>query len=686
VRCSALLVMLLVISPATPVRGGDAKPYSAAERQHWSLRKRSRPVVPSEFTAADARWVRNPVDAFVLRKLRTASLRPAPAANRRTLIRRLTYDLTGLPPTPAQVAAFLNDRSPDAYERLVDRLLASPHYGEQWGQHWLDVVRFAETEGFEYDRYRPGAWRYRDYVIRAFDGDKPYDRFVMEQLAGDELNAATGPSATRDVVREREVATGFHRLGAVRRNAGNAKVAFSRNEVLTEMTDVIGTAFLGMTLGCARCHDHQYDPIRQKDYYRFQAFLAATREYDIPLADAATRKRWQARTDAIKKQMAAVAKQLQSADPATQSELRRRLSRLEVRLPPPLPVVFSVRNDPKRRTVIHLLERGEEDKKGERLGMRVLGVLLPDGAAALPADAERPKLRLARWITQPDHPLTARVMVNRIWQYHFGRGIVETPNDFGVNGGAPSHPELLDYLANRFVESGWSVKAIHRLILTSSTYRQSFRHSPHVKRPGRSERPGRSAERGAFADADNRLLWGFPRRRLTAEELRDSLLAVSGRLNCKRGGRSVTVPVDPQLVNLLYKPSQWSVTPNAAEHDRRSIYLLAKRNLQVPFLEVFDLPTLQTSCGRRASSTHAPQALELLNGRLSNELARSFAERLRREAGDEPSRRIELAFQLVAGRPPSRREMELSRRFLKAESLKEFALAMFNLNAFLYVE
>ena len=674
-RCSALLVILFLASPSMPVRGEDAKPYSAAERQHWSLQQRSRPRSQAGawerrgFPTADVRWIRNPVDAFVLRKLRNASLRPAPQADRRTLIRRLTYDLTGLPPTPAEVAAFLNDRSHDAYERLVDRLLASPHYGEQSGQHWLDVVRFAETEGFEYDRYRPGAWRYRDYVIRAFNRDKPYDRFVREQLAGDELNAAAGGTATAEVIRERQIAVGFHRLGSVRRNAGNAKVAFSRNEVLTEMTDVIGTAFLGMTLGCARCHDHEYDPIRQKDYYRLQAFLAATHEHDIPLADAATRERWQARTDAIKKEMAAVAKQLQSADPATQSELRRRLNRLEDRLPPPLPVVFSVRNDPKRRTAIHLLHRGEEDKQRERLGMRVLGVLLPDGAAELPANAERPKLRLAKWITRPDHPLTARVMVNRIWQHHFGRGIVDTPNDFGVNGGTPSHPELLDVLANRFVESGWSVKAIHRLIVTSAAYRQS------------------SAKLISHdsVDPDNRLLWRFNRRRLTAEELRDSLLAVSGRLNRKRGGRSVIVPVDPQLVELLYKPSQWSVTPIAAEHDRRSIYLLAKRNLQVPFLEMFDLPTLQTSCGRRASSTHAPQALELLNGRLSNDLAHSFADRLRREAGGVPSRQIELAFQLVAGRQPSRREMELSQRFLKTESLKEFALAMFNLNAFLYV-
>ncbi|GAB4153617.1 MAG: PSD1 and planctomycete cytochrome C domain-containing protein [Planctomycetaceae bacterium] len=649
------------------------EPYTKLERQHWSFQKPVEPRIPTQFSAREQQWIRNPIDAFVLRKLKEKSLKPASPANRRTLIRRVTYDLTGLPPRPTDIEAFLKDRSPRAYERLIERLLASPQYGERWAQHWLDVVRFAETEGFEYDRYRPGAWRYRDYVIRAFNTDKPYNQFLVEQLAGDELNATANPKTlSPSVKRERQVAVGFHRLGPIRRNAGNAKVAFSRNEVLTEMTDIVGTAFLGLTLGCARCHDHEFDPIRQKDYYRFQAFLAATHEYDVSLADARMQKNWQKQTDVIQAKMTAIKKQLASADLKKQTELLEQLKALESQLPAPLPVVFSSRNDPEHRSEIHLLERGEESRKGEKLGMRALGVLLPDTASELPPETSNPKMRLAKWIASSNNPLTARVMVNRIWQNHFGQGIVQTPNDFGANGSDPSHPELLDYLAVQFIKTGWSIKAMHRLILLSNTYRQSSY--------------SRNEQQARAKDPHNRLLWKFNRRRLSAEEIRDSLLAVSGTLNPKRGGKSVIVPVDPELVKLLYKPSQWSVTADEAEHRRRSIYLIAKRNLQVPFLEVFDRPSLQNSCGRRASSTHAPQALELLNGKLSNQLAQKFANRLRREAGNHPEKQVLHAFVLAAGRPPNAQEKALSLRFLKTESLEEFALAMFNLNTFLYVE
>jgi hypothetical protein len=617
-----------------------------------------RPKAPTFQNPQDRVWVRTAVDAFLLARLSQEGLRPAPEANRPTLIRRLSFDLTGLPPTPEEIADFVNDRAADAYERLVERLLASPHYGERWGQHWLDVTRFAETDGFEYDRYRPGAWRYRDYVIRSFNEDRPYDRFVREQLAGDESD----PTA-----REAQVAVGFHRLGPVRRNAGNQNVAFSRHEVLNEQTDSLGAIFLGLTVGCARCHDHKFDDISQADYYRLQAFFAAAQENDIVLADASTLADWKARTEKVQAEIKQLKKALEDKRGEGRGDLEAKLKEAERRLPPPLPTVSSIRNVAAERTDIHILKRGNPETKGRLVGMRVPSALLPEGAPELPPRTPNPRAALAAWLTSPDNPLTARVLVNRVWQYHFGRGIVATANDFGVNGSRPSHPELLDYLANELVAHGWRIKPIHRLILHSSAYRQAC---------GMVDRK----------DAENRLLGRFPRRRLAAEEIRDAMLAIADRLNPKAGGPSVCVPADRDLVNLLYDPAQWSVTEDVREHDRRSIYLLAKRNLRLPFGEVFDAPDLQTSCGRRETSTHALQALELLNGALSNRLAADFARRVKREAGTNPGKQVERAYWLALGRAPNAREKELARAFLARQPLKEFTLAVFNLNAFLYVD
>jgi len=638
--------------------------------RHWAFVPPVEQPLPA---VRDASWPRNSIDRFVLAKLEQAGLRPAPEADRPTLVRRLTFDLTGLPPTPEEIDAFVADRSPDAYERLVERLLSSPHYGERAAQHWLDVVRFAETEGFEYDRLLTGAWRYRDYVIDAFNADLPFDRFVMEQLAGDELDPND---------RRLAVAVGLHRLGPVRRNAGNADVAMSRNEVLTTRTDVIGSAFLGLTLGCARCHDHKFDPIPQRDYYRLQAFVAATDENDIVLVSDAERKAWQERTDAINEQVKKLTETLKTTEGPEARAIAARIEELNRSLPTPLPTITSVKNL-ERPTPIHVLARGEESKKGELVAMGVPGVLAttdeeardddaPEGGSG---DSAGPRTRLARRLTDPANPLTLRVIVNRIWQQHFGTGLVATANDFGLHGEPPSHPELLDHLALRFAADGRSFKALHRAIVTSATYRQSAR-SPI------------GAEASA-QDPDNRLLWHRRSQRLDAEALRDAMLAISGRLNPKRGGESVVVPVDAELTALLYKPSQWTVTADRREHDRRSIYLLAKRNLRLPFLEAFDQPSLQNSCARRESSTHAPQALELLNGRWSNDLAASLAERLERETGgakDGAAARIERAFRLTTGRAPTEAERRLSLDFLRERSPKEFALAMFNLNAFLYVE
>ena len=642
-------------------------PAAAAEPAHWSLRPRSHPDVPRR---ADA-WCRSPLDVFVLDRLNKAGLRHAHEADRRTLIRRLSFDLIGLPPTPDEIDAFVNDPAPDAYERLVERLLASPHYGERWGQHWLDVVRYAETDGYEYDRYRPGAWRYRDYVIRSLNDDKPFDRFVTEQLAGDEIEPQS---------REMQVAVGFHRLGPVRRNAGNALVAFSRQEVLNEMTDALGAVFLGLTMGCARCHDHKFDAISQADYYRLQAYLAATHEYDLPLVAPADQAAWTARTDKLMKEIKAVKLSLAGKDGEEKRRIEMKQRELERSLPPPLPTISTVRHDDKDHTPVYLLKRGDLEKKGQRVGPRPPSALVAADLAELRDDAPAPRAALARWIVASDNPLTARVIVNRVWQFHFGRGLVATANDFGVNGARPSHPELLDYLANEFVADGWHLKKLHRVMVLSATYRQQS--SPLAPRAD----PTRGASRPQDADPDNLLLSRFPRRRLSAEEVRDAMLSASGALNRTAGGPSVVLPVEPDQVRLLYDPAQWIATPNEREHDRRSVYLFAKRNLRLSFAEAFDQPDAQTSCSRREQSTHALQALELLNGATSNRLANAFARRLEQSAGSDRTRVIEQAFLLAAGRKPEERERELSLNFLKTQSLREFAVAVFNLNAFLYVD
>jgi hypothetical protein len=661
-RSGAVRALFLTLTLCLVMGPGSA---GAAEKgaKPWSLRPRTQPAAPHFSDAAAQRWARSPIDAFILKKLVQAGLTPAQGADRQTLIRRVTFDLTGLPPTPEAIAAFVNDSAADAYERLVERLLESPRYGEHWGRHWLDVVRYAETEGFEYDRYRPGAWRYRDYVIKAFNDDKPYDRFVLEQLAGDELDASDP---------ECLVAAGFHRLGPVRRNAGNKLVAMSRNEGLTEMTDAIGSVFLGMTLACARCHNHKFDDIPQKDYYRLQAFLASTHEHDVVLASAEAQAQWQKRTESIKAQIKILRKQLSRKDKTQSTALQEKITALERTLPEPLATLCTVRNVAQERTAIHVLKRGDPDRKGVPVGPRVLSVLLPDDAPELPADAANPRTQLARWLTDPGHPLTARVWVNRVWQYHFGQGIVRTPNDFGINGAAPSHPELLDYLAQEFLAHGQRLKALHRLILLSSTYRQAA--------------TARDAQLAQRVDPDNRLLSRFPRRRLTAEEIRDAMLAVAGQLNLKSGGPSVFVPVEADLVRLLYDATQWKVTADEREHDRRSVYLVAKRNMQLPFFQVFDQPDAQTSCPRREMSTHALQALELLNGQLSNRLADALATRLLRDCPTDPALQVQRAFWLIAGRAPTSREQALAEEFLKTQPLREFALGMLNLNAFLYVD
>jgi hypothetical protein len=663
-----MLAVLATISEIAPLGT-----YTARERSHWAFVKRATPATPAFDAPVDQTWAATPIDAFILHKLKKEGLRPSARADRSTLIRRLYFDLIGLPPSPREIDAFVADKSPDAYQRLVEKLLASPQYGERWGQHWLDVVRFAETDGFEYDTHRPDAWRYRDYVIRSFNADKPYDRFIAEQLAGDEI--APGED-------EMLIASGFNRLGPLRKNAGNQEVASSRNEVLTEMTNAVGSALLGVTLGCARCHNHKFDPLRQSDYYRIQAYFAGVYDRDIVKAPVEQQTAWKAKAEPIEKEMNKLRAAMTKLNGKTDQEsldaresYAKKLEELQDRMPQPLPALHSVADMPEKKSPIHLLARGEYTAKGDKVGMRPLGVLLPDGSPELPEAIEKPRVELAKWITDSQNPLTARVMVNRIWLYHFGQGIVATPNDFGRMGSRPTHPELLDYLADEFVRSGYSVKQIHRLILATNAYQQS---SQTPSDPGLKELALKK-------DPENKWLWRYSRRRLEAEQIRDAMMSVSGTLNLKQGGPSVMVPIDKGLVNSLYKPSQWQPPKDATEYTRRSVYLIHKRNLRLPFMEVFDAPDLQVSCARRESSTHAPQALELLNGAFANEQAEAFALRLEKEAGPNLRKQIDLGYRLTTGRRARPEEIRTALAFLKTQPKREFTLALLNLNSFLYV-
>ena len=638
------LAALGCIALAADSSGGK---YSAAERNHWAFRPR-------------AAVANGSIDGFVLRRLTEQGLTMATPADRATLARRVHLDLTGLPPTPEAMRAFLADGSPNAYEVLVDGLLASPEYAERQARHWLDVVRFAESDGFEYDTHRSEAWRYRDYVIRSFAADKPYDQFLTEQLAGDEIEPTS---------REMQVAASFNRLGPYRRNAGNQDKAYIRNEIMTEMTNVVGSAFLGVTLGCARCHDHKFDPIRHTDYYRIQGFFATTEHLDLPMSTEAEKADWQKRTDVLKQELVNLKKQLKAAAGSEKAKIEQIIGVKEKQLPEPLPELKTVKSEPKLYQPVHVLERGSSDQPTTKVGMRPLGVLLPDDAPEWGEAIAQPRRKLAAWIADPANPLTARVMVNRMWMTHFGAGIVATPNDFGRMGTRPTHPELLDWLANEFVKGGFRMKPMHRMMVLSQTYRQASIAQPSALAKEKDPR--------------NRFLWNFSRRRLEAEEMRDSMLQAAGLLNPERFGVSVIAPIEPELVNLLYKPDQWAVTPDVAQHNRRSVYLFQKRNMRMPFMEVFDSPDTLLSCARRESSTHAPQALELLNGPLTRQASVALAERLGKLSRDK---QIEAAFELVFNRAPVIREREASKRFLAANPLREFTLALFAANDFLYVQ
>jgi hypothetical protein len=723
-------------------------------RSHWSFNPPKKADVP--------KGASNPIDAFIQAKLTAANLKPSPPADKLTLLRRVTFDLTGLPPTPAEIDAFLKDESKDAYEKVVDRLLASPHFGERWAQHWLDVVRFGESNGYELDGDRPHAWRYRDYVIKSFNADKPYDQFLRQQIAGDLLAKDKPPAEAAEL----HVATGLHRCGPIHIVSGNVDPEETRQEKITEIVNGLGAAVLGLTMACTRCHDHKFDPITQGDYFRLAAFFGGTQYKDVAFATEDEKKAHKEQTAAVMEKLAPIKKRIaeieaparakvegekkaklpadmkaafdvpadkrtaeqkklvEAAKPiikATWDEVldalsaddRDKRAKLRVQqfaeerqLPPPLPTAWAVAEADKP-TPTFVLKRGDWKRKQSKISAGFVTV-----ATAGEPEAKS-RLDLAKWVTDPQHPLTARVIVNRLWQHHFGRGIVGTPNDFGTRGEKPTHPELLDWLAtelanpDRKVGGGeaWTLKRIHRLMVTSATYKQA------------GDTPV-SAE-AAKADPDNRLLWRANRRRLEGEAIRDAMLVAAGTLNRDTYGPSVRVPLEPEVYDLIFTEDEpvnlWPVTADAKQHTRRSVYLFAKRNVRQPLLEAFDQPDALGSCAVRGKSTFAPQALILMNGPLAAEQSKRMASSLIAGGGTEKDW-LDMAYRRALGRPITEAEAKKLTAFLdehtklltarkakgedigsvpdlpptadpvRARTLADVCLAVFNLNEFVYVK
>ena len=689
----------------------------------WSLQPLRRPPVP-EIRASGieewSSWCQNPIDRFVLKGLLDHGLTPAPEADKATLIRRVTFDLTGLPPSPDEVDAFLGNESPDAYERLVDRLLASPRYGQRWARHWLDLVRYAESDGYRADGFRPSAWRYRDYVVRSYNQDRPYDRFVTEQLAGDELDSDNP---------EYRIATGYFRLGPYEYNQRNVTGQWA--DILNEITDVTGEVFLGLSIGCARCHDHKFDPISQKDYYRLQAFftpllprddlsMARSDEWHIYKLRLAA---WEKAASAVLRQLDVIAEPYRErgtalaiskfpddikailAKPETKrTPLERQIGALAYRQVTyeheQVPAILKAPE--KARWAALQKELGKYDdlkpiEPGSVMAVTDVGPISP--TTVIPGDRkQRPiepgflsildpspvsvkppesaphstgrRLALARWLTRPDNPLSTRVIVNRIWQSHFGRGLVGTSGDLGRLGEAPSHPELLDWLTTEFVTRGWYWKPIHRLILNSSAYRQA------------AWRPRLELASGHRVDPENRLLWKRVSHRLEAEEIRDAMLFVSGELDPALGGPGVEV-----------------------SRPRRAVETRVLRNARDPLLEAFDGPDASSTVSRRDTTTTSTQALLLINGAWTLARARAVAGRI---SHAEPASvahraRIVLAYRLAFGRSPDAEEITEAEMFFKSQNQKslfpvvrsqlndrtalvDFCHVLLNSNQFLYVD
>ncbi|MCC9601979.1 PSD1 and planctomycete cytochrome C domain-containing protein [Stieleria sp. JC731] len=619
----------------------------ATWQKHWAFEPVSQPEIPEVDNAA---WQENPIDAFIYDSVAEAGLKPNGAAEKQELIKRLSYDLTGLPPSKAQVDAFVADQSPDAFKNLTEQLLASPHYGERWGRHWLDLVRFAETNSFERDGPKANAWKYRDYVIRSFNEDKPYDQFIREQLAGDELDKVTPETMT---------ATGYYRLGIYDDEPADPLQA--RFDALDDIILTTGQVFLGLTMNCARCHDHKIDPIPQTDYYGMLSFFEDLTPY-AERGDLSIYSQVDVSSQELKDQYAAndktrreLEKQIYDLEQtgivkmsapdqrATEGSRRDRNRVLRAKLRQHLSDEAwkqyedlkqqlrknneELKSLPQRETVMGLakyrkveeptfvLFRGNPHSPSDEVEPQFPSLFeselptVPELEPSTQRSAGRRRI-LADWIASEDNMLTARVMVNRIWQYHFGRGIVRSTNNFGQLGTPPSHPKLLDYLANRFVESGWSVKDMHRLILSSKAYQMSSE--------GNKEALG--------IDPDNELFWRFDPRRLSAEEIRDSILAATGELNLKSYGPSIYPELSPEVMAGQSKPGDGWGKSSIQDQNRRSVYIYVKRSLLTPMLSAFDFPDPDLTCEARFMTLQPAQALSLLNGDFAGQQAQKLAE------------------------------------------------------------
>jgi hypothetical protein len=645
-------------------------------RKHWAFEPAADPPLPA--VRVDD-WATSPIDAFILAGLEAKGLSPAPPADKRTLIRRVTFDLIGLPPTTEEVAAFLADDSPQAFERLVDRLLDSPHYGERWGRHWLDVARYADSNGLDENLAHGNAWRYRDYVVAAFNNDKPYDEFVREQLAGDLLPSGGSDGENDARHRERLIATGFLSLGPkVLAEVDEIKMEM---DIVDEQIDTVGKSLLGLTLGCARCHSHKFDPLLTEDYYALAGIFKSTRtmehfkkiarwwenslatdeqldeqqrhEGKVAAAKGAIDKFLKQTDDKLRETKGAEFKLPEKPearetlyDKKTKAELVRLRAELKTLedVAPVIPTAMGVTDGDVNDVRVHI--RGSHLNQGELVPRRFPFVLAGLDQPPLPS-ASSGRLEFANWLTSPGHPLTARVMVNRIWRWHFGTGIVATPDNFGRQGARPTHPELLDWLSRRFVEEGWSIKRLHRAILLSSTYRMSSRYD----------------QAAAAVDPENRLLWRFPVQRLEAEEIRDALLAVSGKLDRTIGGTLLT-----HVGNREFIFNHTSQDGTTYDTNRRSLYLPVVRNHVYDVLELFDFPDPAVQSGDRSSTVVAPQALLMLNSNLVMNAANDVAQRLLADDGlrtADNAKRVDRLYELCLSRPPSEAETSRALAFVK---------------------
>ena len=686
---------------ATPIFAAD---FSKRDRAWWAFQPVRKPAIP----AAGKGWAKNEIDPFIARKLATQKLSPATATEARTLIRRVTFDLTGLPPTPAEIDTFLkssNANRDTAYATLVDRLLASPRFGERQARFWLDLVRYADSDGYNADHPRPEAWRYRDYVINSFNTDKPYNRFVREQIAGDEIDPAN---------REALTATMYLRHWIYEHNQRDVETQWS--DILNDITDVTGDVFLAMGVQCARCHNHKFDSILQKDYFRLRAFFSPLQPREaMPVGSVAVRKKfatqqrkWEKATQSIRQKLRAmeqpvllanstkegfskfnddikamIRKQprdrtgyehqiaelslrqiglhpeklpdlLKGEQKAEWGKLRAELAKHEALKPRPLPTMAFAASDV---GPVAPPTRIPKKSKAGIIAPGFLSILNPAPASITPPAAALQstgrRTALANWIASPKNPLTARVIVNRLWQQHFGQGLAANASDFGRLGAKPTHPELLDWLADRLMKDGWSLKKMHRLMVISATYRMG----------SEIQNPKPQNQNPQLMDPENRLLWHFPIRRLDAGQIHDAALAVSGELNIKSGGAGVNLPKVP----------------------RRAVYGTVLRNKPVEMMNAFDSPDAISHAPSRNVTTTATQSLLMLNGEWTQARAEAFACRLICAEEDE-SAHVKLAYRLAFGRAPTADELSVALEFIHESGLQDFCHALLNSNEFVYLD